>query len=504
MRCLPRITCPAWMPCARIEMTMPAPRAGRGFADTASSPGQVPGQGLKPGLKPALLICLALWLHWTLCIPAFAQDMEYDLDFAIPEVQAPSPVRWAGSLESKAISRILDKDALLYQQRYAHQDQPGSFSEFTLTFKPELTLRQERLGLYLRPRMTLGWSEERRPAPVMDEPSARLFSSSSRWSGALMLEEGTVSLSPDHNLSLDAGKKVVKWGKGYAWNPVAFAARPKDVDDPDKTREGYVLLSGEWIKSLDGPVSNVGLNPVLVPVGRDVNADLADKDTLLAGAKLTLLAWDTDVDLLFMDGSGYDQRLGLALARNLAPHFVVHGELALRRGLERVRVDEQGLVSSSRKDAVSLLLGLRYVNRFDTTFILEYLRNGEGYSRAEMRDYLDLIAAGISGDGTARENLLQASRDAASRYNKNSVMRDYLYLRASHKEPFDILYFTPALTVIANLQDHSSTVNPEIVYSPWQNYEFKAKLGIPLGPSRSEYGEKMHKVRGELTLTRYF
>jgi hypothetical protein len=33
---------------------------------------------------------------------------------------------------------------------------------------------------------------------------------------------------------LDAGKKVVKWGKGYAWNPVAFVDRPKNPEDPEE------------------------------------------------------------------------------------------------------------------------------------------------------------------------------------------------------------------------------------------------------------------------------
>ncbi len=436
---------------------------------------------------------------------ALAEETLYDLDFDIPHFAAPAPVTWSGKLEAKTVTRILDRNALLYQQRFTGADQPTDFSELNLTFKPEITARRDQFSAYLRPRMDLRWSQDQRPQSAQDEPSARFFSDSSPWwSGGLMLEEAVASFRPSHGLSLDAGKKVLKWGKGYAWNPVGFTARPKDVDDPDQTREGYLLLAADWIKSLDGPLTTVGLNPVLLPVTGEINQGLADDSTLLVGGKLTVLAWDTDIDLLFLDGRNFDQRLGLALARNLAPHFVVHSELALRRDFQQHVYLPDGSLSSSRQDALSLLLGLRYVNSLDTTFILEYLHNGEGYDRQEMKTYLDGIATGVAAWNQGDPKPFQASRAAASLYNKSSVMRDYVYLRVFHKEPFGLLYLTPALTVIANADDGSLTINPELTWSPRQNYELKAKLGFPLGPGNSEYGAKLHHVRGELTLTRYF
>ncbi|MDF1594082.1 MAG: hypothetical protein P1P89_21445 [Desulfobacterales bacterium] len=50
-------------------------------------------------------------------------------------------------------------------------------------------------------------------------------------------------------------------------------------------------------------------------------------------------------------------------------------------------------------------------------------------------------------------------------------MRDYLYFRASIKEPFDLLYFTPAVTTIVNLNDQSLSVTPEVVYTAITNLE---------------------------------
>jgi hypothetical protein len=54
-------------------------------------------------------------------------------------------------------------------------------------------------------------------------------------------------------------------------------------------------------------------------------------------------------------------------------------------------------------------------------------------------------------------------------------MQDHFYLRLSQKELFDILYFTPALTGIYNLGDHSFSLSPELVYTGITNLEMRLK-----------------------------
>jgi hypothetical protein len=39
-------------------------------------------------------------------------------------------------------------------------------------------------------------------------------------------------------------------------------------------------------------------------------------------------------------------------------------------------VDADGNLRTAEEDAVSYLVGIRYLNRWDATFILEYYRNG--------------------------------------------------------------------------------------------------------------------------------
>lgn len=83
-------------------------------------------------------------------------------------------------------------------------------------------------------------------------------------------------------------------------------------------------------------------------------------------------------------------------------------------------------------------------------------------------------------------------------------MRDYLYLRVSQKEPFDILYVTPAITTIANLQDSSFTITPELLYTGITNLELRLKGTAVIGSPMSEYGEKQNDARIELRVRYYF
>ena len=69
-------------------------------------------------------------------------------------------------------------------------------------------------------------------------------------------------------------------------------------------------------------------------------------------------------------------------------------------------------------------------------------------------------------------------------------MQDYLYLRISQKEPFDILYFTPALTGIYNLDDRSFSISPELLYTGITNLEFRLKGTFLYGERLTEFGEK--------------
>jgi hypothetical protein len=83
-------------------------------------------------------------------------------------------------------------------------------------------------------------------------------------------------------------------------------------------------------------------------------------------------------------------------------------------------------------------------------------------------------------------------------------MQHYVYFRASQKEPLDILYFTPALTAIVNMVDHSFVLIPELLYSPRTNLELRLRGSVFVGGQDTEYGEKQNDYRVELRVRYYF
>ncbi len=441
-----------------------------------------------------------------LAFPAFAQEEPlYDDSFDIPEVEDKHFEFW-GQAEFRAYERILNKDSAIYQQRYYDSPKDDLQADMLLRFKPEFSLKYNAAGLYARPRLDVEWSQlPLKGSSKPDEPSEMFFKNDDHWAGEIMLEEGFASWRPEPWFTAEIGKKVLKWGKGYAWNPVSFASRPKDVDDPDQTREGYVMGYTDAIFSFDGPLKTFAVTPVLVPVREQVNAELATQDSLLYGGKLYFLLYDIDVDLMAMAGDGYDTSLGMDFAANITENFAIHGEAAVKIDHKKTVFDASGATENYSDNAWSFLLGIRYLTESDTTFLLEYYHNGDGYSNSQLKEYYNYVHDAYDDyllTGSAAK--INTSKNVSGYYNKSSVGQDYAYLRIAQKEPFNILYLTTTMTVIANLGDKSVSFNPELSYMLTSNMELKPRFTIPTGSDDSEFGNKLNAVRGELRLVYSF
>jgi hypothetical protein len=299
---------------------------------------------------------------------------------------------------------------------------------------------------------------------------------------------------------------VVQWGKGYTFNSVAFVSRPKDPDDPTEALEGYYVVTADLIKSFMGPLKTVALTPVILPVTETINDDYGKADHINFAAKLYLLLWDTDMDLLFFTGESRTTRFGFDFSRNIKTNFEIHGELAWISDFDKKSIDSQGNLSIDESDILRFLFGIRYPTANEITFILEYYHNGGGISRDSAenfyryvdRAYDTFLATGDSSQLTRASKLSQGTLTTAK------SMRNYLYFRASWKEPFDILYFTPAIFSIVNLTDQSLSLTPELLYNPITNLELRLRSAFLIGDKHTEYGEKLNDYKIELRARYYF
>lgn len=321
-----------------------------------------------------------------------------------------------------------------------------------------------------------------------------------------VLYEAAYSVRATNGLVLEAGKRVMRWGKGYAWNPVGFVERPKDPNDPELAREGYWMASADYIVNFTGPLQTLAFTPVLLPVGRDVNSDFGAPDHLNPAAKLYLLYRDTDIDLLWQGRGSRPARYGFDFSRNVTSNFEIHGEWARIQDATRRFTDSAGRVTTRTGNATSYLLGLRYLTEGNTTYIAEYYRNGTGYTADEARDFYRFVDSAFArldatGDASLVQRALSLSQGSYGRPNAGS---QYLYFRAQQKDAFGIVYFQPGVTAMMNLGDRSFQVTPELLYTGINNVELRARLYLLNGSRETDFGAKQNSSKLEFQARLYF
>lgn len=417
--------------------------------------------------------------------PKFEVDLS-DLQKEIDKVAA-KPYSLAGFVELQPTLLGLDRDSAFSRVRFFRHP-PASISD-----QHNFRLRLE--GSYKHDIFSVFFKTDTQVQNDFDE-----------WTEQTKLFEAYGSVKPSPSFIFEAGKKVMKWGKGYAWNPASFIDRPKNPEDPEEALEGSTVATADYIKSFDGPLKTVALTTALVPVYRHVNAEFGKLYHLNFASKLYFLLYDTDLDFMVLTGSSRTTRYGFDFSKNLTTNLEIHGEWAAINNFKIMSIDQQGHPSVQGLRAISYLLGLRYLTEKETTYILEYYKNGTGFTKNQFEDFVDFVDAGFrTFEKTGNDGALRrASRLIEGPYGRSNPAQHYLYFRASQKEPFDILYFTPALTSIINLQDGSLVVIPELAYSPVTNLELRFRTPVLVGGKKTEYGEKQNDYRLEFRLRYYF
>jgi hypothetical protein len=318
--------------------------------------------------------------------------------------------------------------------------------------------------------------------------------------------EAAYSIRPDPGITMEAGKRALRWGKGYAWNPIGFVERPKDPNDPQLAREGLWMANSDVIFNPGGDVQTIAFTPVLLPVGSDLNSDFGSTGHLNPAAKLYLLYRDTDIDFAWQGKGSRPARFGMDFSTNLVSNLEIHGEWARIQQFTKPVTDSTGQVRTQVGNATSYLLGARYLTASDTTYIVEYYRNGTGYSELEAQQFYQLVnLAFAQQQQTGSTALLQKALSLSQgSYGRPNPGKDYLYFRAQQKDALGIVYFQPAITAMMNLQDRTYQVTPELFYTGINNLELRLKFFMLQGGSSTDFGEKQNRRKLEFYARYYF
>ncbi|MFC2170106.1 hypothetical protein ACFLRM_06055, partial [Acidobacteriota bacterium] len=355
-------------------------------------------------------ITLCFILIFFLVLGISAQE-EHTFDLSEIEKKA---FQFGGYLEFRPVLLGLDRDSWFYKLKFYDLEEGEAIPEYN--FNALLDASYEKRIIRAKIRM-----------------NTDITKSFSGWSYNTTLYEAFLSVKPSLSFHLDIGKKRMKWGKGYAWNPVAFIDRPKNPNDPELALEGYVVLSINYIKSFQGKLKTIAFTPVLIPVNEHINSTFGKPNQLNFGGKIYFLFYDTDIDLMFLSGGSGPARYGMDFSRNITSNFEIHGEFAYIPDYSKKVIHDDGGIGEEQYASINYLLGIRFLTMTNTTFFFEYFKNGNGYTFSEMRNFYSLIDQAyniylLTGDD-GQLNFLDGAVSQA--YRTFAPMQDYLHLRVS-------------------------------------------------------------------------
>jgi len=417
-------------------------------------------------------------LVWLLMASAIAQAQEVSADSLPPEEKK---LEWSGNLDAKYALFHMAQGSSIYRLQFLNSGKVSAYlSQYRMEPYINADYQTKDLGFHLKTHGSY-YSD--------DNASFDLF-------------EAHGSYNPSFNSTLQAGKRLYSWGKGYAFNPVGYVNPVKDPENPELAQAGLLSANIEYIKSFPSlALQTFSFVLVVIPPTPQLVGRYAEAENIGVALKAYGLLWDTDIDLMGYFRKNGPVHLGFDYSRNLKENFETHAELSYNQKAQRYTV-VNGNLHAVQENRISYLLGLRYLHESNTTVIVEYYHNGFGMSRSEYKDYGDFLAyAANSASATAAQQALGLSQQ----YFRNStLMEDYLYMKLTIPEPFDWLYFIPSFYSIYNLNDNSFLLSASLSYKPVTNFEFIFWPTILIGGESSEFGQKMVQQRMELWVRVFF
>jgi hypothetical protein len=410
---------------------------------------------------------------WLVFGPAFAMSQE-----AQPEGE--KRLEWNGNLDVKYSLFQMLQSSPNYRLQFYNKDVSPFLTQYRLEPYLNAEYKTQDLGFQLRTHATYYGDRE---------SSFDLF-------------EAFGSYNPSFHLAIQAGKRVYSWGKGYAFNPAGFVNPAKDPENPELSQAGLLSANAEYIKSFSSDaLQSFSALLVVIPGNPTINNRFGESKYTDVAVKLSFLLWDTDIDLMTYQGSLTPKEYGLDFSRNLQDNLEVHAELSVAQKAHRF-VIANGMLQSEQSDVVSYLLGIRYLNEWNTTVIAEYYRNGFGLSKEEYPAYRDFLLNGLAVGSPAA--IQQALTTYQTYFKSSTLMQDYLYVKISQPEPFDWLYFTPSLFSIYNLNDKSFLLSVSLNYKPATNVEFIFWPSLLVGGGATEFGDRQAQQKVELWMRIFF
>lgn len=373
------------------------------------------------------------------------------------------------------------KESLLYQLQYHNQNLSDILTSYPFEFYLNGDYQTKDIGVHIKTYFAYT------PNNLTDFSLFELYGNLSLFNSSYLL----------------LGKKMYSWGKGYAFNPVGYVNPKKDPEKPELANAGVVSISFEYSKSFQSNwIQNFAFDLIILPSQNILNNMPSEMENTALAARLYFLLWDTDVDVMsYYYGNTNTANIGMDFSRNIIPSIEIHGELSFFNNQPRYIISG-GALMPQNIDGTSYLLGLRWLNRWNITTILEYYHNDAGLKATEYGDYSTFLSDAVaSNDSGMISDALNVSK---TYFSGSALMQDYLYLKISWPEPFNLVDSAASAFVIYNINDSSLSIGIPLEYKPITNLGILFQPTFLIGNNGSEFGSKQYLGKMEIQASFYF
>ena len=411
---------------------------------------------------------------------AFTSAFAQDYDFDIPE-EEEAKIEFNGNLDAKwGLLETRKSSPFFGLQFYDIAEKDDYLSQYRLDFYLDGVYRHKQVGFFMKT-----FYQYAREAPL--SPSVfELY--------------GSLNLSPRWSMSI--GKRRFNWGKGYAFNPVGYVNAEKDPENPDLALAGktsvYISYNRSFTSNL---LQNFSVGAILLPPEAEINEKFASADKIGAAFKIYFLLKNIDIDIMAAFKKNEPQRVGVDFSTNMRENLEIHAEFSYAQDEIKYFIADD-LISQQEMDGGSYLLGLRYLNRFNTTLVAEYYHNNSGLSKNEFSSYVNYLYSSL--ESNIPELLNSAKSVMSTTLRSKTLMHDYLYVKLSQPEPFSLLYTSISMFAIYNIGDKSFLFSPQLSYKPYTNFEVLLWPFLFYGGNDTEYGSKQFERKIEIWMRFYF
>lgn len=295
---------------------------------------------------------------------------------------------------------------------------------------------------------------------------------------------------------ITVGRKILKWGTGYAFNPTGVVEPTRRAIDPSDRLNQY---QGRQVISVDAFVGSSSLTLLYANEARYDDGIKWGKDEI--ATRLYALVKNIDISLIGYWCEDAKSKIGFNTAWTYGSHLELHSELIAQKGSQKryhhildssshqVYFDQypyRAKYQNSREIFYKALLGVQYTFDSGLNLMAEYLYNREGLAKTEWNQWRKFTLFHqrqiIARPPNPRS--IPNFYNALFTLNREGSMRHYGYYRVFQPRQKSSL----ELSAFLNLADGSGVVLPIWNYYLNPNITTWLRMNFFFGADDSEFG----------------